>query len=304
MVLRIVPYIVTGKVDISKLLGSPEDEEKNTIRLQDSRTPANIHTSIRKAHSEGFQSPVIEMGIPNSSVEEWSYQPAPQDQISMQQQQQQQQSIVPSKRGKSSPTGKDRIKKQSKWSADEDALITILRGKGMKWEDISKRLPNRSPISCRLHYQNYLERRSEWDEDKKNKLARLYERFKADMWAKIAEEMAIPWRAAEAMHWQIGERGMAQRAGVTPFTFSNVASSPPQRARRASQPTIGSGRPNYPPQVTQLPSVAELTAGIPAYATTHPSGVMHHTTSPPRSPPSPTTLEAYRTNPRPHERRI
>lgn len=174
MVLRIVPYIVTGKVDISKLLGSPEDEEKSTIRLQDSRTSANIHTSIGKAHSEGFQSPVIEMGIPNSSVEEWSYQPAPQDQISMQQQQQQ--SIVPSKRGKSSPTGKDRIKKQSKWSADEDALITILRGKGMKWEDISKRLPNRSPISCRLHYQNYLERRSEWDEDKKNKLARLYER--------------------------------------------------------------------------------------------------------------------------------
>lgn len=67
-------------------------------------------------------------------------------------------------------------KKQSKWSADEDALIIELRGSGMKWEDISKRLPGRSAISCRLHYQNYLERRSEWDEDKKNKLARLYER--------------------------------------------------------------------------------------------------------------------------------
>lgn len=127
-------------------------------------------------------------------------------------------------------------------------------------------------------------------------------RFKADMWAKIAEEMAIPWRAAEAMHWQIGERGMAQRAGVTPFTFSNVATSPPQRVRRASQPTIGATRRDYPSQVTQLPSVAELTAGIPAYAT-HPSAGMH-TTSPPRSPPSPSTLEAYRTNPRPHERRI
>lgn len=46
----------------------------------------------------------------------------------------------------------------------------------MKWEDISKHLPGRSAISCRLHYQNYLERRSEWDEDRKNKLARLYER--------------------------------------------------------------------------------------------------------------------------------
>lgn len=67
-------------------------------------------------------------------------------------------------------------KKQSKWSPEEDALIIELRGSGMKWEDISKRLPGRSAISCRLHYQNYLERRSEWDEDRKNKLARLYER--------------------------------------------------------------------------------------------------------------------------------
>lgn len=67
-------------------------------------------------------------------------------------------------------------KKQSKWSPEEDALIIELRGGGMKWEDISKRLPGRSAISCRLHYQNYLERRSEWDEERKNKLARLYER--------------------------------------------------------------------------------------------------------------------------------
>lgn len=69
------------------------------------------------------------------------------------------------------------VKKQSKWSPEEDALIIELRGSGMKWEDISKRLPGRSAISCRLHYQNYLERRSEWDEERKNKLARLYERY-------------------------------------------------------------------------------------------------------------------------------
>lgn len=68
-------------------------------------------------------------------------------------------------------------KKQSKWSADEDALIIELRGNGMKWEDISQRLPGRSAISCRLHYQNYLERRCDWSEEKKSKLARLYERY-------------------------------------------------------------------------------------------------------------------------------
>lgn len=69
------------------------------------------------------------------------------------------------------------VKKQSKWSAEEDALIIELRGSGMKWDDVSARLPGRSSISCRLHYQNYLERRSEWDEEKKNKLARLYDRY-------------------------------------------------------------------------------------------------------------------------------
>jgi hypothetical protein len=46
-------------------------------------------------------------------------------------------------------------------------------------------------------------------------------RFKADMWAKIATEMTLPWRAAEAMHWQMGEHEMAHRAGVTAFSLSS-----------------------------------------------------------------------------------
>lgn len=32
------------------------------------------------------------------------------------------------------------------------------------------------------------------------------------MWALIAKEMAIPWRAVEAMHWELGEQEMACRA--------------------------------------------------------------------------------------------
>ncbi|ETN43890.1 uncharacterized protein HMPREF1541_11021 [Cyphellophora europaea CBS 101466] len=167
----------------------------------------------------------------------------------------------------------------------------------MKWEDISKHLPGRSAISCRLHYQNYLERRSEWDEDRKNKLARLYERFKNDMWSRIAEEMAIPWRAAEAMHWQMGEHEMARRAGVTPFALANtnnnvgssqppvnhasmnmgprhynpniqqlppsmISSAPMPHHRRNSGPSSLS-QTGQPPQ---LPSLAELTAGLPAFA--------------------------------------
>uniref|UniRef100_L2FRF8 Myb dna-binding domain protein n=1 Tax=Colletotrichum fructicola (strain Nara gc5) TaxID=1213859 RepID=L2FRF8_COLFN len=139
-------------------------------------------------------------------------------------------------------------KKQSKWSPEEDALIIELRGSGMKWEDISKRLPGRSAISCRLHYQNYLERRSEWDEERKNKLARLYERFKPEMWAKVAEEMAVPWRAAEAMHWQLGEADMARRAGVVPFSLTAVNGSLPR--------DIGGPSPRYsrpPPGISPIP---------------------------------------------------
>ncbi|KAL4912171.1 hypothetical protein BDW62DRAFT_215236 [Aspergillus aurantiobrunneus] len=200
-------------------------------------------------------------------------------------------SAAGTKRLQPAHTAESPAKKQSKWSPEEDALIIELRGSGMKWEDISKRLPGRSAISCRLHYQNYLERRSEWDEDKKNKLARLYERFKAEMWSKVAEEMAIPWRAAEAMHWQLGEQEMARRAGVVPFSLSSSAIDPPTtRTRRAStslsRPRKGSAsRSNYPPP--QLPSVQELTAGVPA------AGVPAFAPLPP-FPPTIPPRDAYR----------
>ena len=51
-----------------------------------------------------------------------------------------------------------------------------LRRTGMKWEDIAKRIPGRSSTSCRLRYQNYSEKKQEWNEEKKNTLARLYMR--------------------------------------------------------------------------------------------------------------------------------
>ncbi|KAF8477272.1 hypothetical protein BDZ91DRAFT_688484 [Kalaharituber pfeilii] len=127
-------------------------------------------------------------------------------------------------------------KKQSKWSPQEDALIIQLRQMGKKWDDISKALPGRSPISCRLHYQNYLERRAEWDEDRKDHLAMLYERLKPEMWALVANEMKIPWRAAEAMHWQLGEEEIARRAGTVPFSLSSSVTleAPPRHKREQS----------------------------------------------------------------------
>lgn len=37
------------------------------------------------------------------------------------------------------------------------------------------------------------------------------------MWAIVAQEMAILWRAVEAIYWELGEQEMARRAGVIPF---------------------------------------------------------------------------------------
>ncbi|PSN59057.1 hypothetical protein BS50DRAFT_509204 [Corynespora cassiicola Philippines] len=101
---------------------------------------------------------------------------------------------------------------QSKWTTYEDDLIIKLRGQGMKWDSISRRLPGRSSLSCRLRYQNYLEKQTIWSEDKKIRFAKLYTRYVTEMWRKIANEMKIPWRLAESMHWRLGEEGISTRA--------------------------------------------------------------------------------------------
>ncbi|KAI1460852.1 hypothetical protein F4805DRAFT_346803 [Annulohypoxylon moriforme] len=142
---------------------------------------------------------------------------------------------VPGERSMSPHAAESPARRQSKWTREENELITSLRGSGMKWDDISRRLPGRSAISCRLHYQNYLEKRSAWDEEKKNKLARLYERLKHDMWIKVSQEMGIPWRTAEAMHWQLGEQDIQRRAGVAqPFIMSPVTADEPHGGPRSS----------------------------------------------------------------------
>ncbi|KAI2788366.1 hypothetical protein POX_e06380 [Penicillium oxalicum] len=247
------PILPPAKVDISLLL-KPQDEDdapRNPTSYYSSRTGFSVPPPLPAA-------PVLTTGPPAVGPSLIKTGPG-----------------LPAKRLQPAHTAESPAKKQSKWSPEEDALIIELRGSGMKWEDISKRLPGRSAISCRLHYQNYLERRSEWDEDKKNKLARLYERFKAEMWSKVAEEMAIPWRAAEAMHWQLGEQEMARRAGVVPFSLSSAAIDPPTtRTRRAStslarprKSSTSRAIPGHLPGLpTQLPSLDELAAGVPAYA--------------------------------------
>ena len=93
-------------------------------------------------------------------------------------------SCLPNKR--SSPStevdeGPPTKKSSTKWNVDENKRIIALRGQGMKWSDISRHIPGRTELACRLHYQNYLEKRGDWDEEKKNKLARVYERYASIM---------------------------------------------------------------------------------------------------------------------------
>ena len=68
------------------------------------------------------------------------------------------------------------------------------------------------------------------------------DRFKPEMWQQISKEMSIPWRAAEAMHWQLGEQDMARRAGVVPFSLSSVALEMPAKGRRGSAASSRSRR--------------------------------------------------------------
>ena len=66
------------------------------------------------------------------------------------------------------------------------------------------------------------------------------------MWEKIAKEMQIPWRAAENMHWQMGEAEMASRANVPIF---HLAGQGPSRGGAMSDrppsmsPPSGNGMP-------------------------------------------------------------
>ena len=70
-------------------------------------------------------------------------------------------------------------------------------------------------------------------------------RLKPEMWSQVAGEMKIPWRAAEAMHWQLGEEDIARRAGTVPFSISSSAAlEGPAKGKRegaSGRATSGAG---------------------------------------------------------------
>lgn len=48
------------------------------------------------------------------------------------------------------------VKRGSKWSEEENALLKHLVNKGLSWQDISSHLPDRSAVACSRHYRSLL----------------------------------------------------------------------------------------------------------------------------------------------------
>ncbi|PGG95248.1 hypothetical protein AJ80_09995 [Polytolypa hystricis UAMH7299] len=143
----------------------------------------------------------------------------------------------------------------SKWYPEDNTRIIKLRQTGMKWDEIGNSLsPPRSAGCCRTRH-NYLEKPDAWDDKRKVEVAILYDRLKPEMWAIIAEEVAIPWRAAERIHWQLQVEAMA---------------TPDRKALLSLQPA------EKPPQVSnlrslQLPPIRQIDIGFPEYGSEPPN---------------------------------
>jgi hypothetical protein len=75
----------------------------------------------------------------------------------------------------------------------------------------------------------------------------------------VAKEMGLPWRAIEAIHWQMGPEEMASRANVPVFQAHNTqrSKSPPiSRANPVGTPTTPSGPSEQHSQMQTQPSSA------------------------------------------------
>uniref|UniRef100_A0A0B7K1M8 Uncharacterized protein n=1 Tax=Bionectria ochroleuca TaxID=29856 RepID=A0A0B7K1M8_BIOOC len=59
------------------------------------------------------------------------------------------------------------------------------------------------------------------------------------MWKQIGDELGVGWRAAEAMHWQLGERELERRANLTAGARGEEHTNHPYQARGKEQSEAG-----------------------------------------------------------------
>ncbi|CCE30548.1 related to DRPLA protein [Claviceps purpurea 20.1] len=118
----------------------------------------------------------------------------------------------------------------SPWSGHEEAILLAKYRANLKWNDISTyfNFPERTPKACELHYSFLLKRCGGWSPELQNKLCKVYERLKQEMWIPIGEAMSVSWQTAEELHWEIGKGAMAERAGASliPQPAADLALAP------------------------------------------------------------------------------
>ncbi|CCE30588.1 related to DRPLA protein [Claviceps purpurea 20.1] len=144
--------------------------------------------------------------------------------------------------GSTRERGSLQVQPRKAWSEAEEYFLFHSRESHRSWTEISKSLPGRSAVSCSSRYYD-LRNRREGGKEAKHKLAILYERGKADMWAPIAARMAVAWSEAERIHWMIGKTQMAERGSYDFFPTTRFNLLPPHeddtatevRARRQKQ---------------------------------------------------------------------
>ncbi|KAF9728627.1 myb dna-binding domain protein [Paraphaeosphaeria minitans] len=95
----------------------------------------------------------------------------------------------------------------------------------MTWDDVAKHLHGRSSLSCRLRYQNHLEKRAVLDEENFAYVYDRYTSFKEQMWQIVGTALGIPWRTAEALHWQLGQEDMTARTNSPLFKLHPLITS-------------------------------------------------------------------------------
>ena len=89
------------------------------------------------------------------------------------------------------------------WSdADSDKLLK-LRGANVKWDEIARHFPGRTPTACRLRYQNYLEKKYDWNDENKKSLAVLYDRYVTVQWHSVCSRSPSMWLVCKQCIWEV-----------------------------------------------------------------------------------------------------
>ncbi|KAG5914187.1 hypothetical protein E4U61_006020 [Claviceps capensis] len=131
------------------------------------------------------------------------------------------------------------------WSGDEETILFVCKRANMSWLSISALLPGRTTSSCRDRYtQCKLE--PAWPPERKNKFCKLYESLKSSMWAKIGEELKVGWEVVEDLHWHLGEKGMAETAGVPLTSPAAVGFAPPHQHTDQEHDLVQQSRHSHP----------------------------------------------------------